>query len=216
MPLSNPLMRMLTAAVAMLAVPAFAGERLDGIAATVNGHAIMQSEVQEELAYECLMGQQACGSAGAPQRQAALDHLINQQLIAQQMQQAQFLRLTVSAAQSQNLRAQIVSINQSEAAWRQILQRYGLTEDVIAQRLAFEADTLRFTDSRFRPAVRISSETIQRYYREQFVPRLKTAAPPDLPAVEAQIREVLIQQAITEQVNAWLEVLRQHSRIEVR
>jgi len=213
---SNSSMRMLTAAVAMLAVPAFAGERLDGIAATVNGHAIMQSEVQEELAYECLMGQQACGSAGAPQRQAALDHLINQQLIAQQMQQAQFLRLTVSAAQSQNLRAQIVSINQSEAAWRQILQRYGLTEDVIAQRLAFEADTLRFTDSRFRPAVRISSETIQRYYREQFVPRLKTAAPPDLPAVEAQIREVLIQQAITEQVNAWLEVLRQHSRIEVR
>ena len=75
---------------------------------------------------------------------------------------------------------------------------------------------MRFTDSRFRPAVRISSEAIQRYYREQFVARLKTAAPPDLPAVEAQIREVLIQQAITEQVNAWLEVLRQHSRIEVR
>ena len=208
---SNPWMRMLTAAVAMLAVPAFAGERLDGIAATVNGHAIMQSEVQEELAYECLMGQQACGSAGAPQRQVALDHLINQQLIAQQMQQAQ-----VSAAQSQNLRAQIVSVDQSETAWRQLLERYGLTEDIIAQRLVFEADTLRFTDSRFRPAVRISSEAIQRYYREQFVPRLKTAAPPDLPAVEAQIREVLIQQTITEQVNAWLEVLRQHSRIEVR
>ena len=168
---SNPLMRMLTAAVAMLAVPAFAGERLDGIAATVNGHAIMQSEVQEELAYECLMGQQACGSAGAATR---------------------------------------TGFNQSD------LERYGLTEDIIAQRLAFEADTLRFTDSRFRPAVRISSEAIQRYYREQFVPRLKTAAPPALPAVEAQIREVLIQQAITEQVNAWLEVLRQHSRIEVR
>jgi len=213
---SNPWMRMLTAAVAMLAVPAFAGERLDGIAATVNGHAIMQSEVQEELAYECLMGQQACGSAGAPQRQAALNHLINQQLIAQQMREAHFLRQTVSAAQSQNLRAQIVSINQSETAWRQLLQRYGLSEKVIAQRLAFEADTLRFTDSRFRPAVRISSEAIKRYYREQFVPRLKTAAPPDLPSVEAQIREVLIQQAITEQVNAWLEVLRQHSRIEVR
>ena len=114
------------------------------------------------------------------------------------------------------MRAQLISVNPREIAWRQVLERYGLTEDIIAQRLAFEADTLRFTDSHFRPATRISSEAIQRYYREQFVPRLKTAAPPNLPAVEAQIREVLIQQAITEQVNAWLEVLRQHSRIEVR
>ena len=213
---SNPLMRMLTAAVAMLAVHAFAGERLDGIAATVNGHAIMQSEVQEELAYECLMGQQACSSAGAPQRQAALDHLINQQLIAQQMQEEHFPRQATSSLSLRDVRAQLISANPREIAWRQVLERYGLTEDIIAQRLAFEADTLRFTDSRFRPAVRISSEAIQRYYREQFVPRLKTAAPPDLPAVETQIREVLIQQAITEQLNAWLEVLRQHSRIEVR
>ena len=213
---SNPLMRMLTAAVAMLAVSAFAGERLDGIAATVNGHAIMQSEVQEELAYECLMGQQACGSAGAPQRQAALDHLINQQLIAQQMQQAQFSRQAADAVKLRSLRAQLVAAKDGGNSWRQTLQRYGLSEEVIAERLAFEADILRFTDSHFRPAVRISSEAIQRYYREQFVPRLKTAAPPDLPAVEAQIREVLIQQSITEQVNAWLEVLRQHSRIEVR
>ena len=213
---SNSLMRMLTAAVAMLAVPAFAGERLDGIAATVNGHAIMQSEVQEELAYECLMGQQACGSAGAPQRQAALDHLINQQLIGQQMQEKHFPRQATSSLSLRDVRAQLISANPREIAWREVLERYGLTEDIIAQRLAFEADILRFTDSRFRPAVRISSEAIQRYYREQFVPRLKTAAPPDLPAVEAQIREVLIQQAITEQVNAWLEVLRQHSRIEVR
>ena len=146
---SNPLMRMLTAAVAMLAVSAFTGERLDGIAATVNGHAIMQSEVQEELAYECLMGQQACGSAGAPQRQAALDHLINQQLIAQQMQQAQFPRQAADAVKLRSLR--LVAAKDGGNSWRQTLQRYGLSEEVIAERLAFEADILRFTDSRFRP-----------------------------------------------------------------
>jgi len=162
------------------------------------------------------MGQQARGCAGAPQRQAALNHLINQQLIAEQMQQAQFSRQAADAVKLRSLRAQLVAAKDGGNSWRQTLQRYGLGEEVIAERLAFEADILRFTDSRFRAAARISSEAIQRYYREQFVPRLKTAAPPDLPAVEAQIREVLIQQAITEQVNAWLEVLRQHSRIEVR
>ena len=202
--------------MAIVAMAAFAGERLDGIAATVNGHAIMQSEVQEELAYECLLGQQACASAGATQRKAALDHLINQQLIAQQMQQAQFPRQTITAPQLQNLRAQLASVNQSETAWRQLLQRYGLTEEVIAQRLAFQADTLRFTDGLFRPAVRISPEVIQRYYRQQFVPRLNSATAPGLAIVEAKIREVLTQQAIAEQVNAWLDALRQHSRIEVR
>ena len=208
--------RLVLVSVAIVAMAAFAGERLDGIAATVNGRAIMQSEVQEELAYECLLGQQACSSAGAPQRKAALDHLINQQLIAQQMQQAQFPRQTITAPQLQNLRAQLASVNQSETAWRQLLQRYGLTEEVIAQRLAFQADTLRFTDGLFRPAARISPEAIQRYYRGQFIPRLNSATAPGLPVVEAKIREVLIQQAIAEQVNAWLDALRQHSRIEVR
>src|SRR5205823_14010315 len=38
--------RLVLVSVAIVAMAAFAGERLDGIAATVNGRAIMQSEVQ--------------------------------------------------------------------------------------------------------------------------------------------------------------------------
>ena len=208
--------RYVLAAIVIVATSANAGERLDGIAATVNGHPIMESEVQEELAYECLMGQQNCGSAGAAQRQSALDHLINQQLIAQQMQQTHFPRQTISAPQLPELRAQLVATKSGDVAWRQLLQRYGLSEDVIAQRLTFQADTLRFTDNHFRSTVRISPQAIERYYREQFVPRLGGRSVPELAAVEAKIRELLTQQAITEQANAWLESLRQHSRIEVR
>jgi len=70
---------------ASLAPRSRAGQVIDGIVATVNGTAILQSDVEEAARCEALLESRAPGEIGPAQEHAVLERLIDQELLRQQM-----------------------------------------------------------------------------------------------------------------------------------
>ena len=78
------------AVIVLAGLSASAADVIDRIVATVNGHIILQSDWDGEVAFESFMGGRDPGHITDEQRKAALDHLIDQELLRQQMQSSEF------------------------------------------------------------------------------------------------------------------------------
>src|SRR5881394_777687 len=78
------------AAVLLAVAMTRAGEVLDRLAATVNGHIFLQSDVDEELRYESFASKKPLRDLTPGDRAAALDRLIDQELLREQMRSADF------------------------------------------------------------------------------------------------------------------------------
>jgi len=102
--------------------------------------------------------------------------------------------------------------------WKAALSQYGFTPEEVEDQVTRELSVLRFVDRRFRPAIQIEPAEIERYYRETLMPQLEKAGAPDPPLAEvaAQIRELLTQKILDEQLNNWLHTLRQQGKIQMR
>jgi hypothetical protein len=75
----------------------------------------------------------------------------------------------------------------------------------------------RFLDYRFRPSAQVDQKQIETYYQEEFGPQLKGGGQPvpPLDAVADTIREVLVQRAITDRANQWIDETRAGLKIDV-
>ena len=195
---------------------AWAGDVLDRIVATVNGHIILQSDWDEALAYQALVEKSPPGSFTIAQRKAALDRLIDQELIREQIHAADFRH----AAQAE-IDARIQQIREqdpqaaNEEAWEQVLQQYGVTALELRNRVVMEFDQMRAVDARLRPSVLVDSRSVETYYREKLLPELQHAGAHEVPLTEvaSQIREILAQQKINDLLVTWLQSLRSESNI---
>lgn len=206
------------------AAPLTASEVVDRIAATVNGRAILASEWDEAIHYQCFFNQQSLQSVTASEKQAALRRLIDQSLIEQQMRLTNFHSASAEeiSGKVQAVRAQWLSGRNHAAGedsdWNAAVFQYGLTQQEISDWTVRQLDELRFIDLRFRPGIHIDSKRVERYYQETLLPQSRSAGavPPPWEQVAPQIRELLTQQMINEMLAAWLRNLREQSAIEVR
>jgi hypothetical protein len=199
-----------------MATLAMAGDVIDRIVATVNGHIILQSDWDEALAYQALAENQPPGQFSLEQRKAALDRLIDQELIREQVHAADFRHATAA-----ELDARIEQIRKhypqatNEDTWKAVLQRYGMTPLELRNRVVAEFDELRAVDARLRPSVQVDSRSVETYYREKLLPELQNAGAQQVPLSEvaSQIREILAQQKINGLLTTWLQSLRSESNI---
>jgi hypothetical protein len=81
--------------------------------------------------------------------------------------------------------------------------------------VAAELEQLRLVDLRFRPSIQVSAADIEKYYREQIVPKLPASDPLALKQAAPKIKEILIQEKINQLLNSWLEALRSQAQIQV-
>src|SRR5712671_1489690 len=68
-----------------LASPAIAGQIVDRMVANVNGHILLQSDWEEEVSFEAFVNARSPDSFTAKERKAALDRLIDQELLREQV-----------------------------------------------------------------------------------------------------------------------------------
>jgi peptidyl-prolyl cis-trans isomerase SurA len=192
------------------------GEVADRIVATVNGHVILQSDWDEALCYQALAEGRPAGEFSVSERKAALDRLIDQELIRQQVQAADF-----PAATSAEVDARIRELRKprpewaSDEGWRVTLNRYGLSEDAVRMRVANEIDELRALDAHFRPGLLIDAKSVEAYYQEKLLPELRAAGAKEvrLEDVAPKIKELLAQQKMNDLLVGWLKTLRAESQI---
>ena len=203
----------------MLSLPVVrAADVIDRIVATVNGHVILQSDLDEALCYEALLSGRSLAQFTDDDRRAALDRLIDQELLGEQMKSASFQHASQGEAASQIAEARKLYPEAANAeGWQAVLARFGLTEKALTGHVQQQIDLMRLVDARLRPAVQIDSKSIEAYYREKFVPQLRRsgAGEVSLADVSGQIRELLTEEKVNELMVSWLQSLRSESKVNL-
>ena len=200
---------------------ALAGEIIERVVATVNRRPILQSDWDEEVRYEAFVNRRSLSSVTVGDRKAALEHLIDQELLRQQIKEDEAERVLQPSAPNvekrlQEIRKQYPGAEKS-AVWQADLQRYGLRQEDLARHIMLQARLERLIDARLRPTIHISHSSIESYYQQQLLPELRKAGVKDVPLVEVspEIEELLTQRRMNELLAAWLHDLRSQSDIRM-
>ena len=203
-------------ALLLLACGAAAQQVMDRVVATVNGQPILQSDWDLEMRYEAFMDNRHAGTDDA-RRAAALERVIDQQLLREQMKGNE---PQVSDAEVADKIAQVRKQTpgaETDNGWRRALANAGLEEDDFRERVAAQLELLRFIDQRLRPSVHIEAKAIETYYRDNFLPELRQRGGSEVPLAEvsSRIEEILTQQQMDQVLSSWLKDLRRSGAIRV-
>jgi hypothetical protein len=184
-------------------------QQIDGVAARIEDDIITESEVRELSAFQQLVD-------GQPKSRAeVLRDLADQWLIRGEASTARYGQ--PSSADVDRAYNEFVKQFPSPKIFEQRRTDAGLSEAAVRRMIQQQLYLSRFIDYRFRPAAQITDQQVADYYRDDFVPQLKArkAEIPALDDVEDTIREVLIQRAITDREEKWLDESRPRLRIDI-
>ena len=205
-------------ALSLLAIASHlsAGELIDGVVATVNHHPILRSEWDEAVRFEAFMHQKPLTQVGEAEKAAALQRLIDRQLLAAQMEGQTALRPAQPEITADFAKLREKFSAASDAQWEALMKSYGLTEGGLAAHLTDEVQVMNFIDVQLRPGVHIQDTEVQSYYQARLVPDLKDNGAKIVPLDEVapNIRELLVQQHMDQALDAWMHNLRQQSHIQ--
>jgi hypothetical protein len=201
-------------------MPRVPGTQLDRVDAIVNDNLILDSDVNEELRLQAFDPYRT-QSELTPTR--AIERLINRALILQQLklQPLEQPADTEVNKEIDELRKDIPACNkyqcQTKAGWDRFLTDHGFTETSFFTRWKERMTVLSFIEDRFEVGVNIKPDQIQSYYEKTLLPEYQRqdAPVPKLEAISGQIREVLLQQQISNLLQDWLKSLRAQGSVVV-
>ena len=201
------------ASLLMGSIAVRSSEVLDRMVATVNGHVILQSDWDEELRFECFMSRHPLVDLSADERKAALNRLIYQEILREQMR-----LMDSSPASAEQIQKQMEALKTDQRqhageAWETVLSQYHLTDKIIENHVAAELEQFQLMDTRFRPSIQVSAAEVEKYYRERLVPKLSASDVISLTEATPKIREILMQEKINQLLNSWLETLRAQAQV---
>ena len=104
-----------------------------------------------------------------------------------------------------------------EASFQKALREVGLDGKRLRQLVARQLLVLTYVDERLGPRVFVSLDEINRYYRDVLTPEMQRRGQPVPPVedVRDDIREVLKQQKLTQEIEKWTQELRSRADVVV-
>jgi peptidyl-prolyl cis-trans isomerase SurA len=200
---------------AVLAAPCFGGEIVDRVVANVNGNVVLQSDWEKELAFEALLNARSVDSFTSEERKAALDRLIDRELLREQVRPSEKAPAEQVAARVAEVR-KLLPDAESDQGWRTVLERHGLTESALQKRLGEEIQLMKLVDARLRPSIQIDQHAVESYYRDELLPQLRRKGGREvaLPEVFGHIRDLLAEKKLNQLLSGWLASLRSASHIQ--
>ncbi|HKM84823.1 MAG TPA: SurA N-terminal domain-containing protein [Terriglobales bacterium] len=198
----------------VLAISAGAGQVVDRVVTNVNGHVVLQSDWEQEVAFEALSNGRDPDSFTSAERKAALDRLIDQELLREQVRPAQ-------PAPAEQVAARVAEVRKlhpdcaTDDAWHATLQRYGLTQSSLEKRLSDQIQLMKLVEDRLRPSIHIDEQAVETYYHDQLLPEMKRAGSRATPLTEVfgRIKDLLAEKKMNELLSGWLANLRSGSHI---
>ena len=200
-----------------------ASDVIDRIVANVNGHIILQSEWDEALAYEALTGGKPLQQLTQADRQAALERLIDQELLQEQFHTPAEASDTQYHPDARTLKVRIQDVRSqfpeaaSDQSWHALLARYGFTEATFQQRVVHQLEILHAVEDRIGPTLQVDNKSVEDYYNGTFLRELRKtgAKEPPLAEVAPKIHELLLQQKLNDALKEFLQNLRDTSTIRL-
>ena len=188
-------------------------ERLDRIVAVVDDDLILQSEIERALTF----GLSDLG-ADPPRQRDAVERRVLDQLIEQRLRFHEAERYDLAPVPAAEVERQIAEISRrfggSEALDVQ-LAAAELDRDLLRERIRRQLRVLAFVDERLSARVFVAEEAVLEHYESVLVTDLvaRGAAVPPLDAVRDEIRQLLEERALAEEVAQWTAELRRRARI---
>jgi len=197
-----------------IAISGMASSIVDRVVTTVNGRVILQSDWEDEVAFEACANGRDPDSFTTAERKAALDRLIDQELLREQVRPSQ-------GAASDQVAQRVAEVRKlypdaaSAQAWNAVLRRYGLTEAALEKRLSDEIQLMKLVEDRLRPSIQIDQHAVEAYYRDQLLPEMKKAGARATPLTEVfgKIKTLLAERRMNELLTGWLASLRSASHL---
>ncbi len=198
-----------------LAASAVAGPIVDRVVTNVNGHVVLQSDWEQEVAFEALTSGRDPDSFTSAERESALNRLIDQELLREQVRPSQ-------PAPAEQVAARVMEVRKlyrecaTEEGWRATLQRYGLTQSAIEKRLGDEIRLMKLVEDRLRPSIQIDEHAVETYYQDELLPAMKKAGSRAAPLTDVfgRIKDLLAEKKMNELLSGWLANLRSGSQIK--
>ncbi len=192
----------------------------DRIFAVVDEDPILTSDIDRVIALGLVP--QELDEEGQPleeeeaYRRRALDAVIEQRLRFHAVEELGFEQISLTAV-DQEIERLRAGFEDPEALDRR-REEAGLTDQGLRQLLTRQLMVLTYIEERLGPRIFIRLEEIQAYYQDVLVPRLAStqgAEAPPMESVREQIREVLRQQRLNEEIVRWTEELRTQANVEL-
>lgn len=184
-------------------------QTIDAIAARIEDDVITESEVRELGKY-----QQVVDGTAKP-RDERIRELADQWIVRGEAKTARFAH--PSNADIDHAYEKLVQQFRSETDFKSRCAAAGLSDSALRRILSDQLYLSRFLDYRFRPAIQVDDKQVQAYYDDEFaaVLRKRGEPVPPLDDVDEEIREVLIQRAISDRADKWLDDARERLKIDV-
>jgi hypothetical protein len=193
-----------------------AGQIIDRIVATVNGHIILQSDWDDAVRCEALMNGHALPQITPKDRKDVLDRLIDQELLREQIPPQE-----TPSVSDKDVARRLAEIRKfydksgNSQAWANTLAQYQVAETQLKDRIVLQIQLMGLVNSHLRGEVQIDQKSIESYYNQDLLPQLDQSGGKQIPLAKAtpQIKEILTQRKMNELLIAWLQNLRAGSKI---
>lgn len=184
---------------------------LDRIIAVVDEDPILASDLERVIALDFI--QREPGESDEAYRRRVLEGLIDNRLRTHEIDR--FGLGQVDVARVDQAITQIRSRFANEEEFRARLAQVDLDLQTLRQLVARQLAVLDYIDERLAVRVFVTIDEIQKHYEEALVPELRRRGEPVPPLAEVRedIREVLRQQRLNEEIDAWTEELRREADV---
>jgi hypothetical protein len=185
---------------------------VDRILAVVDEDPILESEVDQVVGLGLV--EQEAEEPDEEYGRRILARLIDQRLRFHEIDRFGFAELPIDEVERQ-----YESFRQrfdDSAQFSERLAELGLDEASLKQLVARQIMVLTYVEERLGPRVFVGVDDINAYYKDVLTPEMAaTRQPlPPMPEVREQIRQVIRQQRLNEEIDRWTEELRQEADIE--
>jgi hypothetical protein len=207
---------LLLTAYCLLSTAVWAQEVVDKMVATVNAGVRSDLITYSDLLWQlALQPGTALVNPSSQNLNRALHLVIDQRLILQEAEKLPSIAPTADEVKA--ARDELVKQFASPAEFQERLLRVGLTseklDEILEQRVRIE----KYLDFRFRNFVLITPKEIADYYRDVYVPRLRSRSPgqivPTLEQVSDEIKKTLTEAKIESDTDAFLDNARERAEI---
>lgn len=207
-------MRFRPAVLLLLAASFASAVIIDRIAVIVGDSIVKDSEIDRDIRVTSLLNNEPLDFSNAMRKKAA-NRLVDQIFIRREIEVGDYPTATLQEADRQldSLKKQRFK---NTAAFEQALRRYGLTELELRTQFQWQLTVLRFVDVRFKPAVLITDDEIDKYYQAHAGALRKQYPGKSLDELREQIRSTMTGEAVNNQFFAWLDDQRRNNKIQFR
>jgi hypothetical protein len=179
---------------------------VDRIAIVAGKKIIKDSDIANDLKLTAFLNQEPLAYTAAARKKAA-SRLLDQQFIRDEIESGDYPKATV--AETQETLNKLMKLRyRTDAAYKNALAMYGISEDDLKARLLWQLTVLRFIDVRFRSSAYVSDDEIRQYHDSH-----QQQVGADLTAARSKIEDLLTAERTDKAFYDWLDQQRQATTI---